>query len=165
MRDDAFYSKTDAGRDEIQTRARKLSQGMRSLLLMVDGKRDVASLRVLAAGVHAPPNALDQLLALQLIDVAAGAAGAQVVAPAAAVAAAPASEVAERYSRLSGLMTEAVREHLGLRGFFLQLRIERCSDVSQLDALLPDIAEAVARSRGRDYAREWEKGLRTAAAI
>ncbi len=63
-----------------------------------------------------------------------------------------------RYSMLSGLMSEAVRQHLGLRGFFMQLKIERCADVAELSVLLSDVAEAVAKVRTRDYALHWEKG-------
>ncbi len=29
-------------------------------------------------------------------------------------------------------MSEAVRKHLGLKGYFMQLRIERCSDAAAL---------------------------------
>jgi hypothetical protein len=61
-------------------------------------------------------------------------------------------------------MSEAVREHLGLLGFFTQLKIERCADVAELEALLPTISEAVAKARSRDYARQWEKGVRSVVA-
>lgn len=145
--------KTDAGRAEIVNRSQKLAPALRSILLLVDGRRDAATLRKLGAGLHAPANALDQLLALRLIGSEADA----------GVVAAN-SDVALRYSTLSGLMSEAVREHLGLRGFFVQLKIERCNDVADLEALLPDLAEAIAKPRGRDFAREWERGVRLAGA-
>lgn len=153
--DDDRFRKTDAGRAEIANRSQKLAPALRSILLLVDGRRDAAALRKLAEGLHAPPDALERLLAMRLIDGNAGSADVLQagVAP---------SEVAMRYGNLSGLMSEAVREHLGLRGFFMQLKIERCSDLVELEALLPDLAEAVARSRGRDVARVWERGLRSA---
>ena len=44
----------------------------------------------------------------------------------------------------------------------MQLKIERCNDVGDLEVLLPDLADAVAKSRGRDFARDWERGLRAA---
>lgn len=149
--------KTDAGRAEIANRSQKLAPALRSILLLVDGRRDAGTLRKLGAGLHAPADALDQLLALRLIgsDAAAGGVAGGVAAN---------SDVALRYSTLSGLMSEAVREHLGLRGFFVQLRIERCNDVAELEALLPDLAEAIAKPRGRDFAREWERGVRLAGA-
>ncbi|MEO7325249.1 MAG: hypothetical protein ABIW82_10520 [Dokdonella sp.] len=155
MRDSEFLSKTDAGRAEMQTRANKLPSALRSILLLVDGRRDVALLRRLSDGLHGPADALEQLMALQLI----AAAETPEPAPANAV-----SDVAMRYSMLSGLMSEAVRQHLGLRGFFMQLKIERCADFAELELLLPDVAEAVAKARTREYALHWEKGVRAAVA-
>jgi hypothetical protein len=150
--------KTEAGRAEIANRSHKLAPALRSMLLLVDGRRDAATLRKLGAGLHAPADALDQLVAMQLIAEAAGAVSDSVVA------ARPPPEGAMRYRTLSGLMTEAVREHLGLRGFFMQLKIERCNDADELEALLPDLADAVAKARGRDHARSWERGVRAAIA-
>src|SRR4051812_38002055 len=65
--EDCIYSKTDAGRTEIQTRANKLSPALRSILLLVDGQRDATTLRRTAANLRAPTNALEQLAALGLI--------------------------------------------------------------------------------------------------
>ena len=145
--------KTEAGRAEIANRSQKLAPALRSILLLVDGRRDAGTLRKLGAGLHAPADALDQLLALRLISGEAGAASAD---------AGPIPDVVLRYGNLSGLMSGAVREHLGLRGFFMQLKIERCNDVGELEALLPELAEAVAKARGREFAREWERGVRSA---
>lgn len=157
VRDGDRYLKTESGRAEIANRSQKLAPALRSILLLVDGRRDAATLRKLGGGLHAPADALDQLLAMGLIgsDADAGAVPRGVAAN---------SAVALRYSTLSGLMSEAVREHLGLRGFFVQLKIERCNDVADLEALLPDLAEAIAKPRGRDFAREWERGVRLAGA-
>jgi hypothetical protein len=155
LRDSDFLSKTDAGRAEIQTRAHKLPAALRSILLLVDGRRDVDSLRRLSEGLHGPADALEQLVALRLI----GAGEAPEQSPSN-----PVSDVAKRYRTLSGLMSEAVRQHMGLRGFFMQLKIERCADLADLDTLLPDVAEAVARARTREYALHWEKGVRAAIA-
>ena len=146
-----LFSKTAAGRAEIESRARKLSPALRSVLLLVDGKRDTATLRTLAAEIHAPGDALEQLVTAGLIAMPAG-------AP-------PGADVkARRVRKVGGLMAQAVQEHLGLLGFFMQKKIERCTDAAELEALLPDVGEAVARARGFDCAREWEKGMRLALA-
>lgn len=156
IRDGDQLTKTGAGRAEIANRSQKLTPALRSMLLLVDGRRDAAMLRKLGAGLHAPSDALEQLVALGLAEsLTAG----TVQEP---VAGGTPSEVAMRYTTLSGLMSEAVREHLGLRGFFLQLKIERCNDVAELEALLPDLAEAVGKARGREFARGWERGVRAA---
>ena len=67
MQDTDIYTKTEAGREEIRTRALKLSMPMRAILLMVDGQRTVADLRGIIAGSKAPADALDTLLAQELI--------------------------------------------------------------------------------------------------
>jgi len=69
MRDDEVPNKTDAGRDEIQNRTLKLPNGLRSILLMVDGQRNVAQLRGVMAGLKSPDDALQQLESLGLIAV------------------------------------------------------------------------------------------------
>ncbi len=63
MQDSDIYTKTEAGREEIRTRALKLSMPMRAILLMVDGQRTVADLRTIIAGSKAPVDTLDALLA------------------------------------------------------------------------------------------------------
>lgn len=154
--EDCIYSKTDAGRAEIQTRAHKLSPVLRSILLLVDGQRDAATLRRTAADLRAPTNALEQLAALGLIR--------NVHALGETAAARPSSVISQRFRTVSSLMSAAVHEHLGLLGFFMQLKIERCSDMTELEALLPDVGEAVAKARGFDCARQWERGIRVALA-
>ncbi len=80
MQDSEIYTKTEAGREEIRTRALKLSMPMRAILLMVDGQRTVADLRGLIAGSKAPAEALDTLLSQGLI------AGTHAASPAASLA-------------------------------------------------------------------------------
>lgn len=156
MRADEVYAKTDAGRDEIQTRARKLPPALRSTLLVVDGRRTIAQLLGLASGLHAPPDALAQLAELGLIAPLAQ------MASAGAPPLSPQSDSAERFLLLSGLMSEAVRQHLGLRGYFMQLKIERCADTDELSALLPELTAAIAKAKGASSASQWEQGVRAA---
>ena len=158
MRADEVYAKTEAGRDEIQTRARKLPPALRSTLLVVDGRRTIAQLLGLASGLHAPPDALAQLAELGLIAPLTQTAAAGVAPPL------PQSDSAERFLLLSGLMSEAVRQHLGLRGYFMQLKIERCADTDELSALLPELTAAIAKAKGASSASQWEQGVRAALA-
>jgi len=182
MRDDEVPNKTDAGRDEILSRALKLPNGLRSILLMVDGQRNVAQLRGVMAGLKSPDDALQQLETLGLIAVPqslAAAAAATIRDAARPAPAAPAPEQnvpaynapvstavppsASGYSALYTLMSDTVREHLGLRGYFLQLKVERCTDVGELMALLPDFSLALGKARDSDFALEMERRFRTTA--
>ncbi|MBU8975311.1 MULTISPECIES: hypothetical protein [unclassified Lysobacter] len=175
MRDDEVPNKTDAGRDEIQSRALKLPNVLRSILLMVDGQRNVGQLRGVIGGLKGPDDALAQLEAMGLIAVpqslaAAAAAtireaarpGPAAIEPAAATASAPIAS-AVGYSALYTLMSDTVREHLGLRGYFLQLKVERCSDVGDLLALLPDFHTALGKARDVGFAMEMERRFRSLA--
>ena len=155
---DTVYAKTEAGRAEIGTRQHRLAPPMRSLLLLVDGRRETAQLRRFGETLRAPADAIDQLATLGLIAPLGSAAATP------EPAAAGPSQAAQRYIALSGLMSEAVRENLGLRGFMMQLRIERCSDADELIALLPDVTAAIAKARNLEFAREWERIARSAVA-
>ncbi|KAF1685476.1 hypothetical protein B1992_12105 [Pseudoxanthomonas broegbernensis] len=188
---EGIYRKTDAGRDEIRDRGRRLPPPLRTVLLMVDGQRTLSELRELATGVRAQEDALERLLAEELIELvpsgfdaaglmralgpAAPATAAAAVPPSpsppspAAVeaveeepaAAAPAGTPGDtdRYVRLHTEMSEAVRGHLGLRGYFLQLKIERCKDLGALQGVLPELRQALAKGKGEAFATDWEARL------
>lgn len=158
----ANYVKTDAGRDEIKTRAHKLAGSLRSLLLVVDGQRNEEQLKQVVVGLHAPPDALQQLESMGLITRLDSAATTAVAAPAAAT---PLSDTAHRYGVLYALMSDAVGEHLGLRGYFMQLKIERCTDADDLLALLQDLRAALAKAKGEAFAEEWAQRLQTLASL
>jgi hypothetical protein len=154
MHDTAIPNKTPAGRDEIESRARKLPANLRSILLLVDGQRTARQLRDVISGLHAPADALDQLVPLGLIAAVPASSSAALEHPA------PTADAANRYGVLYMLMSDAVREHLGLRGYFMQFKIERCGNADELLALLPDLATALAKARDAEQAREVEQRLR-----
>lgn len=68
MVDTDVFVKTDAGRDEIRTRAVGLSMSVRAILLMVDGQRSVSEIRAIIAGSKAPADTLTTLLDQRLIE-------------------------------------------------------------------------------------------------
>lgn len=147
-----LYFKTDAGKQEIQDRGRRLPSSLRSLLLMVDGQRDQSQLRELMSGLHAPDDALEQLLVMGLVK--------RSETPSQTPLAPLPGEVVipvefGRYRRLYEIVTDSVRRHLGLKGYFLQLKVEKCADVDALLALLPEIATALTKAKDHTYATEW----------
>jgi hypothetical protein len=153
------FCKTEAGKQEIQDRGRKLPASLRSLLLMVDGQRDHDQLRELMKGLHAPDDALEQLAAMGLVvrdepapTVAASLAAAP-LAPLPGEVKLPADF--GRYRSLYEIVSDTVRRHLGLKGYFMQLKVEKCADVDQLLALLPEIATALTKAKDHTFASEW----------
>jgi len=156
---DVLWTKTEAGRTEITSRALKLSPAMRMVLLLVDGRRTGDELARMAVDLHAPADTLDSLARLHLIEPLGGidSQGVAAIAP-------TGSTTAERFRLLYGLMSESVNQHLGLRGYFMQLKIERCADADALAALLPTLSDAIAKARGESVRTQWERGIREALA-
>jgi hypothetical protein len=188
MKEQEIYAKTEAGREEMRTRALHLSGALRTVLLLVDGHRSVAQLRELMAGGKSPPDSLEQLLARGLIElhvaapvepppapppppppapvVTAPKASKYGTAPilepkplpplqrSAAAPLAPETEGTLRFNRLYTLMNEIVSDYLGLRGYFMQLKIEKCSTSEELLALQEELGAAIAKAHGREVAAE-----------
>ena len=66
------------------------------------------------------------------------------------------------YQQLYDAMSEAVRRHLGLKGYFMQLKIERCTDALALERLCPELLAAVAKARSPALAQRWWQETRLA---
>lgn len=156
-------AKTEQGRAEIESRSRKLAGGLRSVLLLVDGRRTVAELQELAKRLNAPADALQQLLSLELIsgDMVDG--QPSIGEPANDPVARESGN--NRYTILYALMTDLVREQLGVRGYFLQLKLERAQDAETLDALLPELQSALAKKTSDQGAASSIARIRAAADV
>ena len=151
-----LHAKTAAGRQEIDDRARRLPAALRSILLMVDGQRDDDALRALLPGLRAPTDALEQLAAQGLIE----AVGGSLARPQPPALTAGRGQDPEVYRILYDWMSDSVRRHLGLKGYFMQLKIERCTDAASLEQLLPDMVAAIGKSRSTALANRWMEETR-----
>ncbi len=164
-------NKTVAGRDEIQSRAPKLPNVLRQVLLMVDGQRSVGQLRGVVAGLQGRPTTRwTSSKPLGLIGAPRSlAAAAAATHPGSRPCRGRASRGRQRrqcyaaYAALYTLMSETVRDHLGLRGYFLQLKVERCTDVAELMTLLPDFSNALGKAKDVGFATEMERRFRALA--
>ena len=192
MDDREIYGKTEDGREEMRTRGQHLSGALRNALLLVDGHRTVGQLRELLAGGKTPADALEQILGLGLIQliealprpeepasiaptsVAETPAATPAPVPAAEPEAAPppapeksgaatAAGKPSRFERLYNVMNEMVRDYLGLRGYFMQLKVEKCVDADQLLALQDELRMAIAKIHGDDIAAELVTRIQAAA--
>jgi len=144
----AAYNKTDAGKEELRTRGRQLSVPMRTVLLMVDGQRSEEELREVIAAVRAPQDTLERLRRLGLVTGGA-LPGASVAQPSESVGT---EDAVQRFQHLYSEMTRLVSEHLGLRGYLLLLKLERCSTAQELLAFRDDLHLALSKSFGSDVA-------------
>ncbi|MCO4862205.1 hypothetical protein MKD38_11000 [Cupriavidus sp. WGlv3] len=182
---DPIYRKTEAGQDEIRSRARKLDHKLRALLLMVNGERREQALLAQVAGMGIGPEAMATLLAHGLVEAVAEPAqppttapqeSARVAPPAAdtnlfsvyAMRHAPVTEVAapptsaaaahspaevQAYQRLYHFYTDVIGQHLGLRGYMLQVKVEKAADLPALMALREPLHAALLKARGDITAR------------
>lgn len=161
---DPIYRKTEAGQEEIRTRARKLEHKLRALLLIVNGERQQSELLAQVSGMGVGPDALDTLLSLGLIETTEVGAGAAAATPPAAtgttVPAAPALAAAlatahegDAYRQLYHFYTDVIGHHLGLRGYVLQVKVEKASSVGELAALRDMLGLALQKAKGELTAR------------
>lgn len=158
---DVVPARTALGRAEIESRSCRISGGLRSVLLLVDGCRRSQELRDIAARLDAPGDALEQLLALSLIRSHTQ----QGRQPAPDATSEAAASHRDRRGILYALMTEQIREHLGVRGYLLQLKLERAADDAALDALLPALQLALERQNGPEGAASAVARIRAAADV
>lgn len=174
MKDSDIYCKTGAGLLEVRDRALKLPQRLRTMLIMVDGTRSVAQLKLAARTLGAPETFLDELLALDLVEPdrsrqrsessSSRAAEPASPAPAPAPAPTPTRTVSEgdgeRFRAALKFMNDSAVDLLGLRAFFLTLKLEKCFTREDLLALLPEFSKAIAKQSGPEMARALEERAR-----
>ena len=146
-----IYAKTATGRREIEDRALRLVPVLRSVLLLVDGQRDEHELLQMAKGLRAPDDVLVQLASLELIEAVGGSAE---VKPAVPVTTQLGDDPL-RYQQLRDWMAESVRKHLGLKGYLIQLKIERSKTAVGLEQLWPELAGALGKAKSPAFASRW----------
>jgi hypothetical protein len=154
-----LFRKTAKGQAEIETRAHRLTPRLRGLLILVDGKRDLAGLAALMPqGAEA---LLQELTAQGFIEAfesaAAPAAAAVARAPAPAPAPAPAAP-ASPAADFEKLRREAVRAFTDIAGPAAEtvaIRMEKARSADELRPLLAQAAQVLANMRGRAAAEAY----------
>jgi hypothetical protein len=162
-----IYDKTTKGQEEIQTRKFQLASRLRSLLVLVDGKATEEMLLKKVAGLGLTIDSLSELLRQGFIAAKAAADNVQAEVRSSnaamhepAVQAAPASTAAPvvlaegetLYQALYNFYTSTIKANLGLRGYAMQLKVERCSGIDDFKALRPAYLEAIQKSKGPEMA-------------
>lgn len=152
-----IFRKTAKGLAEIESRANRLQPRMRSTLILVDGKRDAADLKLLVAQ-HADET-LQALADQGFIEAVGETPG--VAAPAAphsgtpAPAPAPAPVVAKPAFDLAAVRRQVVRaltEQLGPSAGSLATRIQKARSADELKPLVSQAVQLVVAARGRTAA-------------
>ena len=190
------FDKTDKGREEIATRATHLAARLRTLLLLVDGRRDTVELMAKVAGLGLDEKALAELLDGGFIRVHENASAVAVNGVAvpdeaipkargqadAIAEAAPADSIGPgqpetplstrpvlaadpttlrsaaakgilrdgetQYQALYNFFNETIRSAIGLRGYALQLKVERATSIADFHALRQTYLDGVLKAKG-----------------
>ena len=129
------YKKTHQGEDEIKERRAKLSQKLRTMLILIDGTKSTAQLAVTAKQLGIAEDYLKLLEGQGLIVPASGAQG----------SVAPPQDEFQRFTEAKRFMNESVVNVLGMRSFFFTLKLEKCSSREDLRGLLDDYGKAIAK--------------------
>lgn len=156
----AIYDKTDKGREEISSRKYGLSSRLRPLLVMVDGKKAANELLEKVAGLGLGEDSLSELTEggyihpLAQPEPAPAPEPAQPVAqPAAGTAAAAEPAPENRFLAVYHFYNETIKSMIGLRGYGLQLKVEKAGTLEELRQLRQPYLDAVHKAKGAETAR------------
>lgn len=158
-----IWSKTTAGRAEIQTRGLVKDRAQRNLLLLVDGVKTQEVL--LSNVVGSKPADFDALEALGLI-AAASSPLATVTQPmplgenAPSGAKEPAADAPPQdYARFTETLTQLISSELGLRGFTLTLALEKADSIDALRAVADRVLKQILERKGEPAAEAARRKL------
>ena len=153
-----IYQKTEKGQDEIRTRANHLDQRHRAVLLMINGEKTCDDILVQLQPLGMTQAVFDELENAGYIRTHVPGTTTAKAAPATAsvaTATAPPSSAAtskepaaEGYQRLYRFYTETISRYLGLRGYLLEMKVEKASNVAELVALRDTLKAALSKTRG-----------------
>lgn len=146
----SIYDKTDKGREEIATRKHQLATRLRTLLVLVDGRRPQEELLRNVAGLGLDESALQALQAQGFIVGATSDASLPEPGPEISPPAAPTP--VQQFQSVYNFYNKTIKSTMGLRGFNLQLKVEKAASVDELRQLRDPYVEAVQKAKGRDTA-------------
>lgn len=167
-----IYDKTEKGREEIATRKYQLPPRLRTLLVMIDGRNSLDTVMKNIAGLGLNGESVNLLVANEYIRLVSGGPEAanepappprtaaprkREIAPEAAARmaelTAKAVEEAEQFRAVYAFYTQTIKSTLGLRGFMLQMKVEKAATVDELRELRHVYLDAVLKAKGAEIAR------------
>ncbi|SEO52094.1 hypothetical protein SAMN05428959_10984 [Duganella sp. CF517] len=154
----SIYDKTAKGKEEIATRKYQLAPRLRALLVLIDGRRAQEELLRNVAGLGLGASALAELvehgyvvLATSYSSLADQPAPAEPPSAEAAVQIPEPAQIAQ-FQSIYDFYNKTIKSTIGLRGFTLQLKVEKASSVAELRDLRHPYIEAVQKARGSETA-------------
>jgi len=167
----SIYDKTAKGREEIATRCYHLAPRLRTLLVMVDGRRAEDELLRNVSGLGLTEASMAELVDQGYIRLTTSYGTMSEPEPAPAPLAPPETALshaeaelplpsqAEQFQSLYDFYNKTIKANIGLRGFTLQLKVEKAANVDELRALRRPYLEAVLKAKGRVIAAQLAEQL------
>ena len=156
MRALIVYARTPLGDIELMARRSDLGPVLNSLLVLVNGRTTQEELMVVVARLAAPANSISMLEAGGYIQRLGPVGSAVAVDPVDLVTALTLTD-AERRAALYQHMIGAARQHLGIKGFYFHLMVEKAATLEDYLALLNPLGAAIAKAKGIDIANAFLK--------
>jgi len=148
----SIYDKTAKGREEIATRKFQLASRLRALLVLVDGHRSEEELLRNVAGLGLTDSALQELLAQGYIVLATSYVSLPEPEPEVQAPPPQPARHVQQFQSIYDFYNKTIKSTMGLRGFPLQLKVEKAASVDELRQLRDPYVEAVQKAKGRDTA-------------
>lgn len=165
-----IWSKTEAGRAEVQARALVKERLQRNLLLLIDGIKTEEMLLAHVAGLK--PEDFKFLESLDLIaptpsssssrgssSSAAADRGNAPTQPMTLPAALDGPPEEMDYGHFTATLTQLISSELGLRGFTLTLAVEKASTIEELRAVAERVLEQIRERKGMAVADKARRSL------
>lgn len=143
------YDKTAKGREEISQGRKNLKGKLRTVLFLVDAGKDVASIQQQITLIGAPPDAIAQLATAGYIAPIGG----PLTPTNDSVAVNGSSDPVASFRVAKAFMNETIVDARGIRSFGFTLKLERCSTLADLAALMPEYTEGLLKSLDREVVR------------
>lgn len=142
---DEIYVKTDLGTKELAERRMGLAIDVRRLLILVDGKHTVAQVLARGRAFNANVAAFEDLERAGLVTRLFGArSNAQVESEPAERSA----DEVQHFLDAQKVLSNAINEHLGFRGYGLTKRLQKSENLRDLHEMLPDFAQSLVKRKG-----------------
>ncbi len=146
-----IFAKTASGTAELDSRQLKLSPHSRTVLIAVDGHRDVGELEQMFIAYGAK---LRQILAeLQQLALIQDIAASTLASKASATADTQDAELPDLIT-VRKRINELAADAAGLRAFLFTLKLERCYSVAELRAIMDGFHALLNKAKGANYANE-----------
>lgn len=164
MDKNTLFVKTEQGREALTSRPPGLGPRLRSLLIMVDGKRPVAEFDKLSGGEGSAAPLLEQLVAAGWIEPVPMASAVEPATPTAAAPVPPSVPEAAAlptlpFSEARRMMVRFLNDQLGPMGEPLAMRVEACKTPVDLLTVLPRIRDGLANLKGAGTLQRFEQEL------